>query len=185
MVLICLIKIILKNLLMKQRWILPFLMQIIQNNYSAGLQEISFASQNGVFLLCYREKDACYTVPVGFYAPADGEINVGGDNFRIRSIGRFSRDLCGRTVLEVRTDFLELPSTRLLTFSLGHASLTLSQRELPGKGVVLTSLASTLAQYADLPFAAALGDRLSGPAVRQRAAAVFEPEITLELNARP
>ena len=160
----------------------PFLMQIIQNNYTAGLKEISFASQNGVFLLCYREKDACYTVPVGFYAPADGEINVGGDNFRIRSIGRFSRDLCGRTVLEVRTDFLELPSTRLLTFSLGHTSLTLSQRELPGKGVVLTSLASTLAQYADLPFAAALGDRLSGPAGRQRAAAVFEPEITLSLN---
>ncbi|MBQ7171589.1 MAG: serine hydrolase [Clostridia bacterium] len=161
----------------------PFLMQIIQNNYTAGLEEISFSLQNGVFLLRYREKDACYTVPVGFYAPADGELNVGGDSFRVRSIGRFSRDLQNRLVLEVRTDFLELPVTRLLTFAFGESTVLLSQRELPGRSAALASLASTLSQYSDLPFSSALSDRLSGPAARQRIAAVFEPEITLSLSA--
>lgn len=112
--------------------LLPVLLQILHNNYTAGLHSVAI-SQRGIYPeVIYREADAVHRIPVGLGRPVISELNFHGDRFRIAAHGKFTHDEEDRRVFFIRLDFLETPSVRILKLILTSEGLILRQTETPG-----------------------------------------------------
>lgn len=112
--------------------LLPVLLQIVHNNYTAGLHSLAL-SQRGIYPeLIYREADAVYRLPIGLGRPFISELSFHGDIFRVAAHGRFTHDEEERLVFYIRLDFLETPSVRILKLVLTENGLLLKQTETPG-----------------------------------------------------
>lgn len=112
--------------------LLPVLLQIMHNNYTAGLHSVAI-SQRGIYPeLIYREADAVHRFPVGLGRPVISELSFHGDRFRVAAHGRFTHDEEDRRVFYIRLDFLETPSVRILKLILTSEGLILRQTETPG-----------------------------------------------------
>lgn len=112
--------------------LLPVLLQIVHNNYTAGLHSVAI-SQRGIYPeLIYREMDCVHRFPVGLGRPVISELSFHGDTFRVAAHGRFTHDEEDRSVFYVRLDFLETPSVRILKLVLTENGFLLKQTETPG-----------------------------------------------------
>lgn len=157
----------------------PFLAQTVFNNYASGLEEIAFEVSDGAFFLRYRERETTFTLPLGFDEPKKSVINVGGDVFRIKSKARFSKDMRGRLVLEIMCDFIELPFTRFLDITFTHKGATLTQGELPGKGLISSVLRSQAEERPDNVIFASLLGKTDSDSFEYKCHQLFEPTVEL------
>jgi CubicO group peptidase (beta-lactamase class C family) len=130
----------------------PFTMQTVFNKYATGIREISFEERDGRLFLTYSENEATFTLPVGFDKAERSVIEISGDAFRIACRAKADVDLRGRPVLTVKCDFLELPATRMLTFTLTHNGAELKQSELPDKGLSVPYCGSNPAEDPAISF---------------------------------
>lgn len=160
----------------------PLTMQVVQNSYTEGTVSVAFSERNGTFFLTYGENNASFELPVGFESAKETELNICGDIFRVRTRGVVHRDLRGRLVLETRTDFLELPSSRFLRVTFGFSSLLLEAAELPGKDTVLATLRTQADGLSECrsKLIASLAGRLDGEAFRRKCHELFHPQLTLK-----
>ena len=112
--------------------LLPVLLQIVHNNYTAGLHSVA-VSQRGIYPeLIYREADAVHRLPIGLGRPLISELNFHGDRFRVAAHGKFTHDEEDRPVFYIRLDFLETPSVRIVKLVLTSEGAVLRQSETPG-----------------------------------------------------
>lgn len=112
--------------------LLPVLLQLVHNNYTAGLTSLALSRRGSLPELIYREQDAIYRLPIGLGTPYITELSFRGDCFRIAAHGRFTHDEEERPVFYIRLDFLETPSVRILKLILTDGGLLLRQSETPG-----------------------------------------------------
>lgn len=157
----------------------PFTMQVVFNSYATGIKGISFGKANGKFFITYSEREATFTLPIGFGSPEHCEVNVYGDTFRLAVLGVFTRDMRGRTVLGVRYDFLELPSTGFLTLTLTHEGAELKQSELPGKGLISSVLRSQTEERPSNVIFSSLLEKLDNDTFEYKLSQLFEPTVRL------
>jgi len=160
----------------------PFVMQIVHNSYATGIDSISFAEDGGRFFMIYKEKKAEYRLPIGFSLPEYCDVCVNGDMFKVGCFGKFHTDIFEKTVLEIRCDFIELPSTRSLRFVFENNGATLIQGELPGKDTVASILRSQNEGKPENKLLAVIADKLSGEAAEYKLNQHFEPHVTLRLK---
>lgn len=112
--------------------LLPVLLQIIHNNYTAGLESIALSQRGAIPELIYREKDALYRLPIGLGKPIISELSFRGDHFKVAAHGKFTHDEEDHPVFYIRLDFLETPSVRILKLIMMGDTLLLKQTETPG-----------------------------------------------------
>ena len=157
----------------------PFLAQTVFNNYASGLEEIAFEIKGRAFFLKYIESEATFTIPIGFDEPTESLINVGGDIFRVKSRARFSRDMRGRTVIEIMCDLTELPFTRFITVTFTHGGAILAQSELPGKGLISSVLRSQAEERPDNVIFTSLLGKTDSESFEYKCEQLFEPTVKL------
>ena len=125
--------------------LLPLALQVLHNNYTAGITSIAVSVRGGLPELLYRERDAVHRFPVGLGQPVITELRFRGDCYQTAVLGRFTHDEEERPVFVVRLEFLETPCTRTLKLILDRDGLLLRQTETPGVPYVYGKLAQAAA----------------------------------------
>lgn len=112
--------------------LLPLALQVLHNNYTAGVVSVAVSERGGLPELIYREADALYRFPVGLGRPAVTRLDFRGNVFHVAALGRFTHDEEERPVFYVRAEFLETPCVRILKLAADGDRLLLRQTETPG-----------------------------------------------------
>ena len=120
----------------KAQGILPFVFQLVQNQYATGFVSLSFKKEDGRHILVYQENGGETAIPLGIDEPCESTLQINGAEFMIATMARFSDDEDGRPILSVKIDFLEFPSSKILKLIfVGKDHVALKSEELPGRGV--------------------------------------------------
>ena len=120
--------------------LLPFVWQVIENNYSQGFESISFHIVDRKFYINYAQSDEAYRFEVGFDEPKYTNIYVHNTPFYIAATGCFAVNEDGERVFKIRVDFLETPCSLVLKLVDKGGYFEVHQSEMPGKPFVLEKI---------------------------------------------
>lgn len=161
--------------------LLPMALQMVQNWYPKGLKAVTFLQEGESPFIVYQENGNRYKIPLGFDTPKTAELSFGENRFLTATQAKFKKDEEDRSVLIVRIDFLEFPSSRILKFVfLDHETILLRQSELPGKEFILETIRDHVSDFAEKPILAGIIDRIGVDFLEFKAERVFAPEIILK-----
>lgn len=94
--------------------IVPVIIQMMNNNFAQGLQEISFYEKDNTFYLRWDEALATIHIPIGLYEPIKETIDMNGEQFLISSFAHLTKDEDNNFVLKLTICFLEMTSVRTI-----------------------------------------------------------------------
>ena len=126
--------------------LLPVALQVLHNNYSAGLLSVAVSERGGLPELIWREQDALYRLPVGLGRPAVSQLSFRGDHYHIAALGRFTHDEEERDVFYIRLEFLETPCVRIIKLLATPEGILLRLGETPGIPYITKHLAAAAEQ---------------------------------------
>ena len=126
--------------------LLPVMLQIVHNCYTAGLTGIAISTKGLHPELIYREQNMTYRLPIGLGTPLITELCFGGNYFHVAAHGRFTHDEEERPVFYIRLDFLETPCVRILKLFRTEEGILLKQTETPGASYLARKLRAAAAQ---------------------------------------
>ena len=164
--------------------LLPLLLQIVHNNYTAGITSIALSRRGALPELIYREKDAIYRLPIGLGTPYISELAFRGDCFRVAAHGRFTHDEEDRPVFYIRLDFLETPSVRILKLILTDDGLLLRQSETPGVPYLYEKLRSAARQPLIKPLLLLAVGGSEDDFLQYKAQQIMAPELQMTEDTR-
>ena len=102
----------------------------------------------------------------------------------MKAKARFTKDMRGRTELEIMCDFTELPFTRFIKISLTHSGIRMVQSELPGKGLISSVLRSQAEERPDNVVFTSLLDKTDSEAFEYKFDRLFEPTVELKETSK-
>lgn len=157
--------------------LLPLALQVLHNNYTAGVESVGVSVKGDVPELIYREKDALYRFPVGLGRPVVTRLEFRGNVLETAVSGRFTHDEEERPVFYVKLEFVETPFVRIIKLVLDGDRMLLRQTETPGVPYVSGKLceAAQSALYKPLLLVAAGGTEEDF--LRYKTLQVLSPEI--------
>ncbi len=160
--------------------LLPLVLQLVQNNYTSGLQSIGFAVEKDVFYVTYTEGEDAHRFPVGFAAAADGEVYFRGEPYRVRTKGRVSQNEDGADVLILRIDFMETPCTREIRLYFEEGGVRLRQTERPGQPLMALFQNELRRKLEEQPVVGTAVEKLDDDYITYRIRRVFAPEFIMK-----
>ncbi len=160
--------------------LLPIALQTVQNNYTQGVDSISFEIKDERFYLEYREKDESYRFEVGFDKSIISDISFHGEQYRISIGARFTTDEDDRLVLKIELLFLETFSTRTLKLFFHGDKMTLLQSERPGREFVIQYLADIKYDLEDKPVFRTAINRFGTDYLDYKIERLFFPKIIFD-----
>ncbi len=160
--------------------LLPMVLQMVQNNYTAGLQSIAFSVEKDTLWMTYTEGEDAHRLAVGVDTAADGEVYVHGEPYRVRVRGRAATNEDGLDVLIVTVTFLETPCTRTLRLYFDGKCARLRQEETPGMPLVEMFRKETVDKLSEQPLMATAVEKLDDEYITYRIRRILTPEIVLE-----
>ena len=111
--------------------LLPIFTQLMQNNYTTGIDEIAFAKQGDEFYMTVGEGQERNRIQLSFDGtPAESRIAVNREIYIVAASARVARDEDGNTVLKILLPFLENSNQRkmkLFFYRSGEMELQLSE----------------------------------------------------------
>ena len=166
--------------------LLPLVLQLVQNNYTSGLQSIGFMVEKDVFYVTYTEGEDAHRFPVGFAAAADGEVYFHGEPYRIRTKGRVAQNEDGVDVLVLNLVFAETPCTREIRLYFEEDGVRLKQTERPGQPLMTLFRNELRRKLEEQPVVGTALEKLDDDYVTYRIRRVFVPELIMkETKATP
>lgn len=159
--------------------LLPLVTQVVQNNYTRGLENLEFNLQGGTFYLTVNERDESYVLPVGFFAPEYTDLVFHGEPWRVSVQGEFCETEDGVPVFKVRVSFLEAASARTIKIFFPGDKITVKFSENPGKGFFEVTLGAVRSSARANPITEALLSRADSDIVISKINGVIEPTLTL------
>lgn len=166
--------------------LLPVFVQLLENNYTAGIKQIHFQCKDSLLYIELAEGDEVNTMVVGFAEPLRGTICTNGEEQLVAVSGMWTQDEDATPVLKLEIAFLEQSSTRYMKFfftSSHHLRMELSERPTKdtlrdGASVVMGSsrLLGMLSGAADSGRLQTRFDALAEPVLQARL--ISETEMT-------
>ena len=162
--------------------LLPMVLQAAHNNYSCGLESISFKENKNGFFMEYNEHNAQHTLPLDMTRAMHTELVFDNDSYLVSATCRFAENEYGQTVFLVFLDFLETPCTRCLKFVFEDESIYLRQSESPGKKTVTDLIDNALHTLSGKPIISTVMGKMDKDYILYKTDRVFEPEIKLSIK---
>ncbi len=159
--------------------LLPLVTQVVQNNYTRGLENLEFNIQSGKFYLTVNERDESYILPVGFFAPEYTDLVFHGEPYRVAVQGEFCETEDAVPVFKVRVSFLEAASARIIKIFFPGDRITAKFSENPGKGFFEVTLGAVKSGVRSNAIADALLSRADSEIIVNKINNVIEPTLTL------
>jgi hypothetical protein len=160
----------------------PFYVQAIHNNYTKGLEALSFSCDKGKLTLTVTEADEEHVLPIGFDKPEYADLRFHGEPERAAITGELAEDEDGLAVLTVRVSLLELAAARIIRFRFYRDKLVSRWYEQPGKGYLLESLRTLMDTSKRVSLIGTLLSKMDDDLIQFKVAAMLEPEITLHAS---
>ncbi|HPG92432.1 MAG TPA: serine hydrolase [Clostridia bacterium] len=123
--------------------LLPNFLQIIQNNYTMGLDKLTINCVDGKYFCEFIEGSAVYNVPFGFDKAIKSVIQINGESYEVASQGYFAQNDDDEDVLKIKIHFLEMASMREIKLTYFGNRVHLKFVETPGKDFLLKMLVLT------------------------------------------
>ena len=115
----------------------PLFLQLIQGNYTKGLESVAFQKSGDGLTAIFREADEEHHIEIGFDKRKRNTVTIHGEPFAVTAKGRFSQNEDGIPVLIIDCDFLETPYTRSYKFFFEEGNYYGIFRESPGTELAL------------------------------------------------
>ena len=160
--------------------LLPLQTQAFQNNFTAGLSDLSFRLEDGSFVMDADEGGVHHAVPVGFGKWKETTLAFAGEPYRVASQGRVSITEDGAPVLILSIRFLELPQSREIRLYPSEGKLSVRWGEQPGYEFVQWGLNQLREDMRQHPIMDTIYSRLDGEYIMYRVKGAMKPEFTLE-----
>lgn len=160
--------------------ILPLFVRIVQNNYSGGIESISFERVGDELWFTSHEGGTDYKFEVGLYEAKISLLDFNGEKYLISALGEATKGNRGEPLFKIELVFPELANTRKIEFTFGsEGQLFLHLTESPD-GKISDSIIEAL--YVTSPklsfalklFESKLGDKI----ISRKLRSMFSPTIS-------
>ena len=139
----------------------PLLLQLLHNNFTDGISEVSFSQERGGICMHVKEGTEEILLPAAFNGYAETDLRLHGESYRVATHARLTTDEDERLCLVLEICFLEEACRRYFHIHFGTDTIRVKAMERPGEGVVLShiSLISEIPVLRRVPFVGNLLDK--------------------------
>lgn len=158
--------------------LLPLFEQAIQNNYTKGMDSVSFLVENGKFYVTFNEIDESYRLPVGFGPAEYTTLVFHGESHLVGVQGEFTENEDHLPVLKLRLSFLEIANSRMIKIFFRGDSVLVRMSEQPGRDYLMEGFQSALDGVANNAMFEAVMNKIGTDLLFFMINASLEPEMT-------
>jgi len=129
--------------------IFPLLLQVVHNNFTEGIQTLSFHYQDEKFWISFLEGTEKIDLPVGFEEPARSTVKIHGEGYLVATGGEFAFNEDDILVLKLDIAFLEEAVRRKIKIYFLEDSIEMKWDEIPGARLILKGVQYILTDVSD------------------------------------
>ena len=118
----------------------PFMLQCMHNNFSTGLESISFTAEKNVLLMECVEGETVNRIPIGIDLPHYGDCSIKRDIYTVGSQVWKTADEDENPVLIFKISFIEMSNTRIIKLFFGQDQIHVEMDEEPSMTEALRNL---------------------------------------------
>ena len=156
------------------------LMQIFTSRYTKGIESVSFEINGKSFYMIYNEVNEFIKLEIGFDSPKITEIFINDEYYHIAAKGKFTENEDGESVLVIRADLVEMPSSRYIKFYYKNQPY-LKQYETPGGDYLSELIIKGKNELAQNPALGIAIGKLDDEYLKYKVDRVFAPDIKMKL----
>ncbi len=121
--------------------LLPFIEQVLRNNYAKGIDSFTFVTEGGRLTLRVREGDVVHSLPIVPAKTVYTVLHLSDTDYHTAVTADIAYDEDGRGVLKLRLSFPEIASSRHIKIFFEEDDLEVEMKEMPGIGLVRYAVA--------------------------------------------
>ena len=159
--------------------ILPLFIRIMNNNYSGGIEGVSFERERESLFFTSKEGGMEYRLEVGLYDFKTTVLNFNGERYIVRAMGEAMEDEDRNMVYKIELLFPEMPNSRKMKFTLSESGrLVLRMTEIPNAKIAEPLVESIYTTNPKLAFAVNLLERRLGDKfINRKLESLFSPTL--------
>ena len=126
----------------KSEGIMPLFMQVLHNNFTEGMSEISFESDNEGMIIHIKEGENTHHLAAGFKKDRYTTLDFRGEQYLVSGFARFNEDEDGDICLIIESAFIEEACRRRIKifFKDSFERIKIELQEMPGEDVLLGAI---------------------------------------------
>lgn len=157
--------------------IIPLFIQALHNNYSKGIEKISFAINESKFYIIIKEGEEIYSLEVGFNEAIYNEITINKEPYIIACLGKFTTDEDDTLVLKLAMPFIETSNTRFLKVFFYKDKIITEWNESPGMNLILEGIDSVVGALSKNNFINNIVSKGSSDYIMYKIRSSIEPRV--------
>ena len=159
--------------------ILPLFIRAMQNNYTGGIESITFERQGERLFFTSREGGINYRFEVGIYGFRTTVLNFNGERYIVRALGEAYFNEDGHRVYKLSIILPEMPNSRRIKFSFGEdGRMIMKMSEIPNEKIAEPLIEGIYATNPKFAFAVKMLERRLGDKfINRKLESVFAPVL--------
>lgn len=159
--------------------VLPLIIRAMQNNYSGGIESMTFERDGQGLTFISHEGGIDYKFDVGLYDFKTNVMSVGGEKYIVRVLGEATRDDDGNPAFKLEFVLPEMPNSRYMTFSFQKdGRILLKMSEMPNEKIAEPLVEAIYTTTPKLAFAVSLLERRVGDRfIARKLESLFSPTL--------
>lgn len=159
--------------------ILPLFIRAMQNNYTGGIEAVTFERVGERLFFTSREGGIEYRFEIGLYDFKSTVLDFNGEKYILRAMGEAEISDNGNTVYKIEIIFPEMPNSRKMRFTFGEdGRIILRMTEIPSEKIAEPLVESIYTTNPKLAFAVNLLERRLGDKfINRKLEGLFSPTI--------
>ena len=157
--------------------ILPLFIRAMQNNYTGGIESLSFEREGECLYLTSREGGVNYRLEVGLYEYKSTVLNFNGERYIVRAVGEASEDENRHKIYKIELILPEMPNSRKMMLTFGDGGrLIFRMTEVPNAKLAEPLVESIYTTNPKLAFAVKMLERRLGDKfINRKLESLFSP----------
>jgi hypothetical protein len=159
--------------------ILPVFIRAMQNNYTGGIESITFERQGERLFFISREGGINYRLEVGIYGFKTTVLNFNGEKYIVRALGEALFNDDGHRVYKLFLVLPEMPNSRRIKFTFGEdGRLVMKMSEIPNEKIAEPLVEGIYATNPKFAFAVKMLERRLGDRfINRKLESIFSPVL--------
>ena len=159
--------------------ILPLFIRAMQNNYTGGIESITFERDGERLFFTSREGGVDYQFEVGIYKYETTVLNVNGEKYIVRVLGESNENEDKHKIYKIDMILPEMPNSRKIKFSFGaDGRLLMRMTEIPNDKIAEPLVEGIYTTNPKLAFAVKMLERRLGDRfLNKKLESLFSPML--------
>jgi len=159
--------------------ILPLFIRAMQNNYTGGIESVSFEREGECLYFTSREGGVNYRLEIGLYEYKSSVLNFNGEKYIVRAVGEASEDENRHKIYKIELILPEMPNSRKMMLTFGDdGRLLLRMTEVPNAKLAEPLVEGIYTTNPKLAFAVKMLERRLGDKfINRKLESLFSPML--------